>query len=287
LLVAVGVASVCVACVDRRVLVAGGGNDGAPPDAPPDTVAGDGGVDVGIDSLCRARYLTDPANPFSPTLLPECLDGIDNDGDGLIDYADPDCTGVFDNDEWSFAIRTGTDEEDDPCKRDCFFDSNSGSGDDMCLDQLPCDPLSPGAVLGQCPYRADAVCPAVTDVCLATCLPKTANGCDCFGCCAVVRDGVSTTVLLSIRCDSQHLDDPSLCVPCTQQPSCLNPCETCEVCFGKPRPDPGCWPDGTSHDLAPPGQCPPGVTACGPGGVDPCACPAGTFCVTGCCVPDR
>src|SRR5581483_2224621 len=33
----------------------------------------------------------------------QCSDGIDNDGDGLIDYADPECVGPNDNDESSFA----------------------------------------------------------------------------------------------------------------------------------------------------------------------------------------
>ena len=31
-------------------------------------------------------------------------------------------------------------------------------------------------------------------------------------------------------------------------------------------------------------QCPGGLTACGPGGVDPAACPSGTVCANGCCL---
>src|SRR5262245_57112088 len=125
LLVAIGVASVGVAC-DLRPLMVGAGNDGGPPDLRQEGVAEDGRGEAGVETACSARFLTDPANPFSPTLLPQCLDGLDNDGDGLIDYADPDCTSFGDNDESSFAIRTGTDEEDFFCHPDCAFDTNPG-----------------------------------------------------------------------------------------------------------------------------------------------------------------
>ena len=71
----------------------------------------------------------------------QCSDGIDNDGDGKIDYADPECVGPLDNDESSFATGIPGDNMD-ACKQDCFFDGNSGMGDDHCLWQLQCDPLS-------------------------------------------------------------------------------------------------------------------------------------------------
>jgi hypothetical protein len=252
----------------------------------------DGGGDVvdagdSIDApkggpSCADRFPADPSNPF-PTRLPECIDGADNDGDGLIDYADPDCTSFNDNDESTFAVRVATDEEDFFCHRDCFFDANYGSGDDSCYRNLSCDAMNPGG--DKCSYRPGENCPDAPDRCRETCLPRTPNGCDCFGCCALVRNGISTTVLLSTKCDAAHLDDPLRCPPCTQQPSCLNPCDACEVCFGKSRPEPGCWQDQSRQDVAPPGQCPSGVTACGPGGVEPCACPPATYCVTGCCAP--
>ena len=32
-------------------------------------------------------------------------------------------------------------------------------------------------------------------------------------------------------------------------------------------------------------SCPDGFTACGPGGIAPSACPSGTLCANGCCLP--
>ncbi|HVR61648.1 MAG TPA: hypothetical protein VMU50_07095, partial [Polyangia bacterium] len=77
----------------------------------------------------------------------QCSDGIDNDGDGLIDYDDPECVGPLDNDEGSFATGIPGDNVD-PCKQDCFFDGNSGMGNDGCDWQLKCDPLNTGATAG-------------------------------------------------------------------------------------------------------------------------------------------
>lgn len=44
----------------------------------------------------------------------------------------------------------------------------------------------------------------------------------------------------------------------------------------------GCPDDGLPP---PPPSCPAGVTPCGPGGVEPGSCPAGTVCRDGCCLP--
>jgi hypothetical protein len=224
---------------------------------------------------CAERFKDAPRSIYDATQPPACIDGKDNDGDGFIDDADLDCTSPYDNDESSFAIRTGTDEEDFYCRRDCFFDGNVSQGDDRCSYSPTCDPANPGEAR-RCSYVPGRTCEAQTDGCLAACLPKTPNGCDCFGCCALSRGAGAVTVLLSTYCDSEHLDDPVRCPRCTQQPSCLNPCERCERCFGGVMPEPGC---------APSGRCAPGVTPCGPGGVDACSCPGDTYCVTGCCVP--
>jgi hypothetical protein len=240
-----------------------------------------------------------------PTNPSACTDGIDNDGDGKIDGDDPECSGACDNDEGSFGTGISGDNID-ACKQDCFFDGNSGQGDDGCDWNLKCDPASPGAHAAKaCPYDPNFHnCPkAQSDLCIKNCQRVTPNGCDCFGCCAVTVNGKSTTVMLVSSCKADLLGDPNACPPCTQQTSCLNTCGKCEVCIGKPAPDPSCVippppgtdagvPDGgqmmagdggTPPPPPPPGEapCPAGVTYCGPGGT---TCPSGAVCLTGCCL---
>jgi hypothetical protein len=237
-----------------------------------------------------------PVNPSA------CTDGIDNDGDGKIDSADPECVGTCDNDEGTFATGISGDNID-ACKQDCFFDGNSGQGDDGCDWNLKCDPASPGAHAAKaCPYDPNFHnCPKTqSDQCIKNCQRLTPNGCDCFGCCAVTANGKTFNVMLVPTCKSDNLSDPNACPPCTQQTSCLNTCGKCEVCVGKPAPDPSCVippQPGADAGVAdggqvmmgdagtppPPGEapCAPGVTYCGPGGT---ACSGGAVCLTGCCL---
>jgi hypothetical protein len=57
----------------------------------------------------------------------------------------------------------------------------------------------------------------------------------------------------------------------------LNGCGECELCIGKESVPEHCNdPDSGT------GQCPVGVQACGRKNQDPC--PAGTYCITGCCI---
>lgn len=230
-----------------------------------------------------------------------CTDGMDNDGDGKIDLADPECVGACDNDEATFSTGIAGDNLD-ACKQDCFFDGNSGMGDDGCEWNLKCDPASPGANAAKaCPYDKNFKnCPATqSDTCIKNCRRVTPNGCDCFGCCAIPANGKVYNVMLVGSCTTAKLDDPMACPPCTQQTSCLNTCGKCEVCIGKAAPDPGCnvAPPGdggvapgdggvTPADggVTPPpeeGPCPTGVTYCGPGGG---TCGGGAICLTGCCL---
>jgi hypothetical protein len=117
----------------------------------------------------------------------QCSDGIDNDNDGKIDLADPECTGPADNAEGSFATGIPGDNID-ACKQDCFFDGNSGMGDDGCEWQLKCDPLSKN---DKCPYdmsyatghtKECSVSASQSDKCIMNCRKYVPNGCDCFGC---------------------------------------------------------------------------------------------------------
>jgi hypothetical protein len=245
---------------------AGGGGTGG---------AGGGGYDgpnVGVDGSGKI--------PIGST---QCSDGIDNDGDGLIDYADPECVGPLDNDESSFATGIPGDNID-PCKQDCFFDGNSGMGDDGCLWQLKCDPQS---VEAKCPYDSNyasqhttecSTSASQTQFCVDHCSPLVPNGCDCFGCCLI--PGASTPIRLAATCTAADFGDPTKCPPCTQVTQCSNPCDHCEICIGKPTLPADCANDaGTTVPTC------GSYVACGPGGIDPATCPAGTGCVTGCCRP--
>lgn len=54
-------------------------------------------VAIGLAAqLFVADYGNDRIDEFSVDVLTQCDDGLDNDGDGLVDLADPDCTSRFD-----------------------------------------------------------------------------------------------------------------------------------------------------------------------------------------------
>jgi hypothetical protein len=225
----------------------------------------------------------------------QCSNCIDDDGDGLIDSADPECTGARDNDERSFATGIPGDNVD-ACKQDCFFDGNSGQGDDGCDWELQCDPANPGKNTG-CPYNPDSKCKATqSDRCIKYCSKFTPNGCDCFGCCTVYVNNTPHDVILLSGCSVDKIGDPAACPTCTKETSCNNPCGPCEYCLGRP-PSPDCTqppPDAGTGGAGGyggmeagtggySGQCPVGVTACTPGA--DAVCPAGFYCLTGCCSP--
>ncbi len=236
---------------------------------------------------------------------PKCNNCIDDDGDGRIDYEDPECVGPLDNDEGSFATGIPGDNVD-ACKQDCFFDGNSGMGNDHCLWQLKCDPLSTG---GSCPYDASYASSHQTECstsasqsqqCIDSCRRLVPNGCDCFGCCAIPG---GPTVRLAATCTAAKFNDPVACPPCTQVTQCANPCGHCEICVGKPTLPADCYastPDGgatggggaggsgpDSGTTTEPPQCDgENPIPCGPGTNTPASgCPVGQGCLTGCCFP--
>jgi hypothetical protein len=219
-----------------------------------------------------------------------CGDCIDNDGDCKPDSADGQCLGPCDNTEDSFYGGIAG-QNNSPCKSDCYFDQDTGAGNDDCYWSHKCDPLSVAPNYppegSQCAYNPNAsiagypgTCAQAfqtqSAACAGYCGPLTPNGCDCFGCCAI--PGAPTTVWLGSEnpsgvgsCNINTVNDPTKCKPCTQVAACLNTCDKCEVCIGKPL-DPSCIEQ----------TCPAGVQKCGQAGQLPC--PAGYSCITGCCV---
>ncbi len=274
----------------------------------------DGAVPLDGGGVC-VPVGCDPSHTY------QCGDCIDNDGDGLADAADPDCLGPCHNNEAGFDIDIPGGARA-PCKLDCYYDTNSGSGDDGCEWDSRCDPLMPEA---DCPYTTppppSAMCAAAESMaCLDFCIPRTPNGCDCFGCCNLPSGGPDWVFLGSqnaagdYTCTLDVQTDHSLCHLCTPHMSCINTCERCELCLGRdpatipadcfpppPPPDAGPPPAGgfpptdaggpppdggfpppPDAGPPPPPRCPAGVQACGLPG-DP-ACPASYYCLTGCCI---
>lgn len=255
--------------------------------------AGAGGTS---DAAADSSALSDAAQTCKevwcdPHHLYACGDCRDDDDDGFVDMEDPDCLGPCQNTEESFW--GGIPGQNHPaCEEDCYFDPDSGSGNDGCVWTHTCDPLEVAPAYdpegSQCPYPTDplsvAACTTLQTqpaLCRAVCGPLTPNGCDCFGCCAF--PGAPTPVwvgsvdgLGNPTCDMAHVGDPTRCRPCTQVESCLNTCEHCELCVGKQQLPADCPSDG---GCATP-SC-PGGTPC-----SPCLapCPAGEACITGCCV---
>lgn len=132
----------------------------------------------------------------------QCGDCIDNDGDDKIDMADVGCLGPCDNTETdlTLGIPGGNNA---PCKADCYFDQDTGSGNDSCVWDHSCDPHEtapnyyPETQSGnKCEYdwqntkvQGNGTCQEFYQpggqpaMCGDICGPLTPNGCDCFGCC--------------------------------------------------------------------------------------------------------
>ena len=197
----------------------------------------------------------------------QCNNGLDEDGDGLIDGLDPECTGPFDNDESSFA--TGLPAENDSLCQDCFWDHNAGTGNDGCAYHVDC-------LFGGTPTDEVDACGTTCEVsarCISTCGERTPNGCDCFGCCEVTKDdGAVINVLLSETCSIDQLDDPRRCPRCVPNPTCRNPCGRCELCPGRRAED-------LPADCPRQGACEEGQLVCSSDAL----CPVDFYCLLGCC----
>ncbi len=244
----------------------------------------------------------------------ECGDTIDNDGDGLTDWEDPDCLGPCDNTEDSyFGGIPGQNAA--PCKADCYFDQDTGAGNDDCYWNHKCDDneTPPGyypepdqgdgcahdenVSISGTSLSCEELKAEQSQTCLDFCGPLTPNGCDCFGCCELPADSGSYVYLGSLGangdtfCTEAEATNPAICHPCEVVPSCWNDCGHCEICLGKTVLPPDCFdPDGGVGGSGTGGsggsgggtQCPPSLQACGQPGQDPC--PTNYYCITGCCI---
>lgn len=231
----------------------------------------------------------------------QCSNCVDDDGDGKVDGFDPECTGAADNDEGSFATGIPGDNID-AVDQDCFFDGNSGAGNDGCNQhvccllgaqtQAECQTDIQGIVNNpaetashydktQCYQPLGTV--AVPQQCQDVCAPLAPPGCDCFGCCLICDPDNPTSCAtvdlnpaVSPDCTTATLNDPTKCKPCTQNTECgSTTCggDTCILCPGQ---DPDTLPPECNGTTA----CPSGETTC-TGDAD---CGAGSYCANGCCI---
>jgi len=256
------------------------------------TAGGDNGTSTGgtTNTGGGTKGTSGTTNTFggnTPIGDTQCSDGKDNDGDGLIDGFDPECTGPWDNDESTFATGIPGDNVD-PKWQDCFFDGNSGAGDDGCRYSTSC-------LTGDLPLT-DKNCKLSAE-CLKFCAPLTPNGCDCFGCCTIQAPGGDPVdVIAASTCSVDKLDDTKACPRCVKNTACGNTCGTCELCPGKTVADlpAECGPTGGGGGApgtdtggapgtagGPTYTCDNGEVVCGDGLP---ACGLDQYCSLGCCI---
>lgn len=210
----------------------------------------------------------------------QCNNCVDDDGDGQIDGFDIECASPLDNDEGSFATGIPGDNIDST-KQDCFFDGNSGAGDDgcdmhsCCLLGLTAQECSDAGFSGN--YNPDTDCDISPD-CIEYCAPLTPPGCDCFGCCTVCDDqgcrDIITNPAIAPDCDADTLHDETACPACVKVEACGEECnpEGCILCPGQDESD--LPPECTDN------VCPGGGTSC----ESNADCSETEFCSVGCCV---
>jgi hypothetical protein len=212
-----------------------------------------------------------------------CNNGVDDDADGKTDGFDEECTGALDDDEGTFSTGIPGDNSD-PKWQDCFFDGNSGAGDDHCRYHADCltgakDPSDP-----DCTVSAE---------CHDFCVARTPNGCDCFGCCTVhLDDASSVNVFIGESCSLEDVGNPERCPRCTPSTACGNTCGECELCSGKSVEDlpetcsgtggggGGSGGSGGSDPSTPAYECDGGQVVCAAAS----DCPSGQYCSLGCCL---
>lgn len=228
---------------------------------------GDGGNNTGPDG-----------GNVDPCSGAQCSNCIDDDGDGDIDGNDVHCISALDDDESSFETGISGDNMDSTWQ-DCFFDGNSGAGDDGCRYHSCC--LYPP---GECPDAGNfdpATDCEISQQCIDFCAPSAPPGCDCFGCCTICNDAnecfnVITNPAVAPDCDVDATGTPVNCPECVPSECGSGGCEPtgCTLC-------PGQDPEDLPPECNEQNQCPNGGTAC----TDNTACGAGEFCLNMCCTP--
>ncbi|MDA3863370.1 MAG: hypothetical protein PF689_05820 [Deltaproteobacteria bacterium] len=236
-----------------------------------------------LNNTNNTNNLNNTNNTNDATCIPnpngyECTNCIDDDGDGMIDGMDPGCISSEDRLEGSFETDIPGDDTNTDIQ-DCWFDGNSGTGDDGCAVHICC-------ILDECPeeftndYVPSECETAITQDCVDNCEPYVVPGCDCFGCCTICEgtdcyDVFIGSPRISPDCDQDSISDPELCPSCTPVTDCGAPCDpdNCILCPGQTIDD---LPEHCTDS-----NCPDNQTTC----TVTDECPDTEYCATGCCIP--
>ena len=270
-MVALALLGLLGACTDRTTELASDPVSQVARDAAPDAMRPKDATTMRVDTS------TPPSPPAADCggHACGCSNGLDDDGDLLIDGFDPECTGPFDDDESSFG--TGGPVSTEACL-DCFFDRNTTADDDGCSYPRVCltGEMAPNDEPSEC-----GGC-NVTGACIQACRNLAPNGCDCFGCCEVARsDGSSIAVQAVPGCSVALVEDESACPRCEPASNCRNRCGRCELCPGRTSADlpSDCKLD--AGDPSVPGHvCDDGEAVCS----DQQPCDFDHYCQSGCCL---
>jgi hypothetical protein len=250
-----------VSCGDDGGNPGGNGDGGINGDG---DITGDGGI---TDAPACTGICGDapPTGGMCEAGNPQCSNCIDDDGDGFADGEDIECSGSNDNDEGSFSTGIPGDNKDD-VMQDCFFDGNSGAGDDGCNIHVCC--LLGAMSKAECPIGANkyepSQCPppigtgTISQTCKDYCGSLTPPGCDCLGCCTICDPAfpndpskcydIITNPNVSPNCNETNLADPTACKRCEK----LTDCGNTQCSQSDPPPPPG----DPAHCALCPGQDP-------------------------------
>ena len=225
----------------------------------------------------------------------QCGDCVDNDGDCRIDSADDQCLGPCDNNENSFYGGIPG-QNNSPCKMDCYFDQDTGSGNDDCYWSHEVRPARGRAELSARGRRSARTTRTPTSRAPATSCAQAfsqrsrRSACDYCGPLDAQRLRLLRLLRDPGRADHglarlggrqrrrharlDNVDDPTLCKPCTQVPACLNTCDTLRDLRRQADPPPDVTSGNNARRAIRPAACrgkPPARSA--------------ISCVTGCCQP--
>ena len=217
----------------------------------------------------------------------QCSDGIDNDGDGKIDYADPECVGAA-RQRRELVRDRHPGRQRRRLQAGLLLRRQLGHGRRRLrvAAQVRSDeheravPVRPG--VRPVSTRTSARCRRRSRRAASTTARSWSRTAATASAAASVP-GAPTPIRLVATCTAEGLRQSRRSArACTQVTQCMTPCGHCDYCIGKDTLPADCTPDPTAARPTParPATRPAGSTAS-----IRRMCPTDTGCVTGCCRP--